>query len=129
MEIKNILKSAGYFLVFGIILFGILFLANYKIPEKETVAAIVEPALELPEPEPVFNAEVLDWEQVSNQIPWEERDSHAVVIYKDKLWLMGGLNANGLVVKPGLVQYDKAKYFSDVWSSEDGITWTKIANS
>lgn len=91
----------------------------------QTTLPAPDPVIE-PPPEPVFDAATLDWEQVVLSIPWQGRDSHAVVVYKDKLWLMGGLDANGLVIKLGLVQYEKAPHFSDVWSSEDGINWIQV---
>ena len=96
-----------------------------KDVEKQTAAALAE--ITSPVLQPVFKPASLDWEQVLSPIPWEERDSHAIIIFRDKMWLMGGLDANGLVAKPGLVEYEKAQHFSDVWSSQDGQNWQIVA--
>ncbi|MBS10458.1 MAG: hypothetical protein CME19_02495 [Gemmatimonadetes bacterium] len=38
---------------------------------------------------------------------------HAVVVYRDRLWLLGGWNrVDG--------------NFDDVWCSEDGVEWTQV---
>jgi hypothetical protein len=44
------------------------------------------------------------------------------------MWLMGGLNGNGFVVRPGEVKYGEAPHFSDVWVSEDGINWNLVTD-
>ncbi len=36
-----------------------------------------------------FKPSLLDWQEVTSAAAWQGRDSHAVVVYKDKLWLMG----------------------------------------
>jgi len=80
-----------------------------------------------PEPRPVFDPDSLNWEQTLSSAPWQERDSDAVLVYKDKIWLMGGLNANKQVISPGIVDYEKSPHFSDVWSSEDGLNWQLVS--
>lgn len=37
---------------------------------------------------------------------------HSVVVYKDKLWVIGGNN--------------HGDFLADVWFSEDGVTWTEV---
>jgi hypothetical protein len=80
------------------------------------------------EKEKIFNTNLLSWQEVKSPIPWSPRDSHAVVVYQDKMWLMGGLNGNGFVVRPGEVKYGEAPHFSDVWVSEDGINWNLVTD-
>ncbi len=111
MEIKKLLLSLA-------LIGSIAFVFTYSNRQTPAPAPILQT---------VFNPVLLDWEQVSSPIPWENRDSHAVVVFRNKLWLMGGVDANGLVIKPGLVQYEKASHFSDVWSSEDGQNWPLVA--
>jgi len=36
-------------------------------------------------PNPMFNPYSLNWEQVLLVAPWEGRDSHAVVVFKNKI--------------------------------------------
>jgi N-acetylneuraminic acid mutarotase len=74
----------------------------------------------------VFDPALLTWQEVTKSAPWLPRDSHAVVVYQDKMWLMGGLNGNGYVIRPGIVRYGEAPHFSDVWVSEDGINWSLV---
>ncbi|WP_246067347.1 cadherin-like beta sandwich domain-containing protein [Paenibacillus koleovorans] len=51
------------------------------------------------------------WEQVLEQAPWTPRDSAGEIVFKDKMWLIGGYI-------PELT--------NDVWSSSDGSNWTWI---
>ncbi|MBI1901317.1 MAG: galactose oxidase [Planctomycetia bacterium] len=55
------------------------------------------------------------WVKVTDKAPWQPRDSAGEVVFKDKLWIMGGW-------------FDS---FSppprDVWSSADGKTWELVA--
>jgi hypothetical protein len=74
----------------------------------------------------IFDPALLSWQEVTKSAVWQPRDSHAVVVYQDKIWLMGGLNGNDYVISPGTVEYNKAPHFSDVWVSEDGINWNLV---
>jgi len=74
------------------------------------------------------NPTLLTWKKVEKKIPWSPRDSHGVVVYQDKIWLMGGLNGNGFVITPGKVKYYKAPHFSDIWVSEDGVNWNLVTD-
>ncbi len=60
-------------------------------------------------------------------IPFQSRDSHGTVVYKNSLWVMGGLDGNS-VTKGKMVEYWKAPHFSDVWKSNDGSNWELITN-
>ena len=73
-----------------------------------------------------FDPALLDWQEVSSTVPWSPRDSHTVVVYQDKLWLMGGLNGNDFVTRPGVVRYGEAPHLSDIWASEDEINWSLV---
>lgn len=76
----------------------------------------------------LIDLKLLTWEKVSSEIPWQPRDSHSVIVFKNKLWLFGGLNGNGFVGKNGDVLYWDAPHFSDIWRTEDGITWELLTN-
>lgn len=58
----------------------------------------------------------LKWEQVVKSADWENRYDHASVVFKGKMWVVGGYN-------PG--EYQDDTYYEDVWSSSDGIHWTE----
>ena len=54
----------------------------------------------------------LDWVKVTERAGWQARDSSGEVVYKDRLWLLGGW-FDSFSAPP-----------RDVWSSPDGATWT-----
>lgn len=110
------LLPIGIVIIGGAIYYFFLFQGEKKeIPEEVKEIEIFDPAL-------------LDWQEVTNTIPWEARDSQGVIVYKDKLWLMGGLNGNGFVERPGFVRYGEAPHFSDIWVSQNGKDWELVTN-
>jgi len=118
-------KNLIIILVIIIIGLGLYFLFNHfnqaLVPKEEVVEEEISKA-------EVFDPVLLDWEEVSSTVPWPPRDSHSVVVYQNKLWLMGGLNGNDFVTKPGVVRYGEAPHFSDIWVSEDGIDWNLVTD-
>ncbi len=55
----------------------------------------------------------LNWELVTANAPWPSRQGHSLVVYKDRLWIIGRLN-------------DKETGGpNDVWYSDDGVDWRK----
>jgi hypothetical protein len=62
------------------------------------------------------------WVQVTDQAPFAPRDGAGAVVFADKMWLLGGWNP-----------LDKATFpqtcISDVWSSVDGATWTRLPDA
>lgn len=56
------------------------------------------------------------WERVTNSAPWAPRAYHQAVALNGKMYLFGGGNYT-----------PKYQAFNDVWSSEDGKTWTREA--
>jgi hypothetical protein len=57
---------------------------------------------------------VLDWVRVADRAGWRARDSSGEVVYKDRLWLLGGW-FDSYSAPP-----------RDVWSSVDGKTWDLV---
>ena len=124
---KRLLAQVILFLFFltVIIIIGVIFLYNYKkINNKE----ITEKTKEILISEPVINPSTLIWEQITPSALFEGRDSQAVVVYKNKIWLMGGVNGSTRLIYPGNVDYGNAPHFNDVWSSEDGVNWQLVLN-
>lgn len=54
------------------------------------------------------------WELATHSAPWSARALHQAVVFKDKIWILGGGNYQ-----------PKCQAHNDVWSSEDGIRWTR----
>jgi len=48
--------------------------------------------------------------------PWEERHTAGHVVYKDKMWIIGG-------------DPIQKHYQNDVWNTEDGIHWTRVIDN
>lgn len=58
------------------------------------------------------------WMLPSTDIPWESRTGQGFLSFKDKLWVMGGVKFDN----------EKIKFFSDIWSSSDGINWENVTD-
>lgn len=56
------------------------------------------------------------WVKELDNAPWGKRYAPYVVAYRDKIWLMGGDSFYA----------DSGYGYNDVWSSDDGITWTQV---
>ncbi|CAK9031298.1 unnamed protein product [Durusdinium trenchii] len=59
-------------------------------------------------------AEPNTWTLLTGAAPWSARDRAAATVLKGRVFLAGG--------------YDYHEHLNDVWSSEDGITWTQVSN-
>jgi len=61
------------------------------------------------------------WHNVSkgHKVPWGPRVLHYTVAFKDKIWVMGGQTTP---------QFGPAeeRFYRDIWCSPDGITWTPV---
>jgi len=55
------------------------------------------------------------WTQVTAKAPWAPRAFHGAVVFQGKIWVFGGGN-----YQPSY------QGFNDVWSSPDGVNWTKV---
>ena len=51
------------------------------------------------------------WEKVSDSAPWPQRATVRMVVYDNRMWMVGGY------------------LFNDVWFSSDGINWTQATSS
>src|SRR5262245_36127850 len=58
--------------------------------------------------------QTLDWVRVTDRAGWRARDSAGEVVYKDRLWLLGGW-FDSYSAPP-----------RDVWSSPEGKTWELV---
>ena len=62
------------------------------------------------------------WTTLTDTAPWGNRVQPTVVVYKDKIWVMGG---DGGYYTDNDEVFNEA-YFNDVWSSADGVTWELV---
>jgi hypothetical protein len=69
--------------------------------------------------------ENLVWAKPVTPVPWTVRDSQTEYVWNDRLFILGGLNANEAKTGPGRVVYEKALYFNDVWYTDDGENWVQ----
>jgi hypothetical protein len=53
----------------------------------------------------------VNWELVTNHAAFTPRSGHCSVVFENKIWVIGGLDA--------------ADYCNDIWTSVDGKNWTK----
>lgn len=79
-----------------------------------------------PPPQLVIDPSSLDWSRVdfASSTHWSRRDSHAVYPFNGKLWVAGGVDADDTKVN-GIPVYENSTYYNDIWSSPDGLVWTK----
>ena len=56
------------------------------------------------------------WVQATEFPPWPARSQHTSVVFNGKIWIIGGLNDEGLTM-------------NDVWYSSDGINWVQATAS
>lgn len=56
------------------------------------------------------------WTKITDAADFLPRSNPAVFVYKDKIWLIGGID-NG------------RNYLNDVWNSADGLNWTQVTTA
>ena len=61
------------------------------------------------------SGDCINWEKVVDSVPWGRRHNPYVVVFNNKLWLMGGHDL--------LNKSTETKVYNDIWSSSDGINW------
>lgn len=54
------------------------------------------------------------WQQETEAAPWHPRLWFSSVVYRDRMWVLGGWSN------------DPSTNWGDVWSSQDGKTWTEL---
>ncbi|MHB0936174.1 MAG: Kelch repeat-containing protein [Armatimonadota bacterium] len=67
-------------------------------------------------------ADGVHWDKIADNVPWNPRVLHYTLVFQDKIWVIGGQT---------IPQFAPAeeKFYADVWNSEDGKTWMKVADN
>ena len=60
------------------------------------------------------SADGIHWEQVTDKAPWHERLWFSSVVYRDRMWVLGGWSNN------------PSQNWGDVWYSRDGREWKQL---
>jgi len=127
MKKTNLIVIILFFLIIAILIGWAIFVYYEKINrENEVTNSQKNTTEEANQTATLFDPALLSWEESVTSAPWEGRDSHAVVVYKDKMWLMGGLDGTKRLISPGNIDYGNAPHFRDIWSSEDGKNWQLV---
>jgi hypothetical protein len=67
------------------------------------------------------------WEQVTASAPWAGRAGLSAAVLGDEIVVLGGSqNDDSAIVGPNGPQ---RKYFNDVWTSTDGVTWEQATDA
>jgi hypothetical protein len=61
------------------------------------------------------------WKRVAGNVPWRNRVLHCTFSFNGKIWVVGGQNM------PHYVPAKEDVFYSDVWNSEDGVAWKRVA--
>lgn len=64
------------------------------------------------------------WTQVEEELPFGDRLAAAVVVFRDRMWMMGGYKQ--APNEPPENGYSGFTSYNDIWSTEDGHTWTLV---
>ena len=68
-------------------------------------------------------ADGVNWTLVNDRVPWGDRVLHHTLVHDGKVWVMGGQTLPQFV--PSVPE---EVFYNDVWSSEDGVSWTRVAS-
>jgi hypothetical protein len=63
------------------------------------------------------------WELAAPRANWAERAMHGGVVFDDRMWIIGG------GVYDTRHPLNTVEDYADIWSSEDGVKWTRVTAS
>ena len=68
------------------------------------------------------SADGIHWDLANDHVPWAPRVLHYTLAFDGRIWVMGGQTI------PNFADADEV-FHNDVWSSEDGISWTRVTEN
>lgn len=120
---ENLFKKNLISFIFLIIIISLGFLILVETEKNKNKIETTRFETEKKE-ENFFDPLLLKWEKESIEIPWSPRDAAMAVVFKNKIWLMGGVE--GGEIKDGSPNYGEIPHKSDIWVSENGKDWQLI---
>lgn len=60
-----------------------------------------------------------NWTRVTDKVPWGPRVLHHTLVFKNKLWVMGGQTV------PQFAPAEEC-FYRDIWTTADGVKWEKV---
>lgn len=123
MRFSKISILATVILLFVAVVFAVFYFFNIVDFQTKLRSTIVEGNTV-----PSVIQKDLSWTKATSSAPWEKRDSGEVFVFQNKMWLMGGLSADNTKDNQA-VKYWEATHFNDIWNTEDGANWQKVAST
>jgi len=70
----------------------------------------------------------LKWQEVLPNAPWSGRDAHSTIVFKDKIWLFGGVEGGSTEhqFSKKSPAYGEVPHKSDIWVSQEGKNWQLV---
>jgi hypothetical protein len=65
------------------------------------------------------SADGKSWRRVSANVPWAPRVLHYTVVFRGRIWVIGGQTM------PGFASSEE-RFYRDIWTSTDGVEWGQI---
>jgi N-acetylneuraminic acid mutarotase len=62
-----------------------------------------------------YSEDGLTWYEATQNAPWSGRWDHATAVFKDRIFLVGGMDLS-------------KQAFNDVWATADGIKWELVTD-
>lgn len=63
----------------------------------------------------------ISWVKITDSVPWKDRVLFYTTVFKDKIYVIGGQK----MVDASTINFDPLELYNDVWSTADGINWTR----
>lgn len=70
-----------------------------------------------------YSSDGADWKLAARHAGWTPRRGHSTLVFDGRLWVLGGAESSE---RPDKLP---SKNLNDVWSSRDGINWTRATDS
>ncbi len=68
----------------------------------------------------------LGWVEQKSTERYSKRDSFYLFPFKEKLYLLGGIDGGQNIIGHHKVDYESSPHFNDIWESVDGVSWKKV---